>query len=54
MDNDTSLITLEKIDLEFEWIIEAIDPIFDDEDLEWVDEVDREAKGMDLVVEGYS
>ena len=44
MDNDTSLITLEKIDLEFEWITEAIDPIFDDEDLQWLDQANREGQ----------
>ena len=43
LDSDTSLTTLEEFDLESEWIIEATDPVFDDEDLEWVDEAYRKA-----------
>ena len=42
LDSDTSPITLEEVDLEFEWITETTDPIFDDEDLQWLDQADRE------------
>ena len=37
LDSDTSLITLEEVDPESEWITEATDPVFDDEDLQWLD-----------------
>ncbi|XP_059076669.1 uncharacterized protein LOC131875947 [Cryptomeria japonica] len=42
MDHDSTPITLEEVDPESEWISEATDPMFGDEDLDWIDEVDRE------------
>ena len=44
LDSDASSITLEEVDPESEWITEATDPIFDDEDLQWLDQADREGQ----------
>ena len=51
LDSDTSPITLEEVAPESEWIIKATDHVFDDEDLEWVDEADREAKVVAMAAE---
>lgn len=42
--SDTSSITLEEVDPKSEWITEATDPVFDDEDLQWLDQADREGQ----------
>ena len=49
--SETSLITLEEVDPKSEWITEAISLVFDDEDLEWVDEADREATAVAVTIE---
>lgn len=41
---DTSPIVLEKIDIQAEWSTEVDDPVFNDDDLEWVDQVAQKAK----------
>ena len=51
LDSDTSPITLEEVDPESEWITEATDPVFDDKDLEWVNEADREAEVVPMAAE---
>ena len=53
LDSDISPITLEEVDPEFEWITEVTDPVFDDEDLQWVDQADREgqAEAVAMAVE---
>ena len=51
MDSGTSLITLEEVDLESEWITEVTALVFDDENVEWVDEADREAEVMAMEAE---
>ena len=51
LDSDTSPITLEKVDPESKWITEGTNPVFDDEDLEWVDEADREAEVVAMAEE---
>ena len=43
---DTSPIILEEVDPLAEWNTKIDDPIFSDEDLEWVDQVDREAEAV--------
>jgi hypothetical protein len=48
---DTSPIVLEAIDPQAEWNTEIADPVFSDEDLEWVDQVDREAEAVAVAVE---
>ena len=49
----TSPITLEEVDPESEWITEATDPIFDDEDLEWADEAEREAETVAMAAKEH-
>ncbi|XP_057838522.2 uncharacterized protein LOC131048545 [Cryptomeria japonica] len=51
MDHDSTPITLEEVDPESEWISEATDPLFGDEDLDWIDEVDREAEVVAMAEE---
>ncbi|XP_057870338.2 uncharacterized protein LOC131076993 [Cryptomeria japonica] len=51
MDHDSTLITLKEVDLESEWISEATDPIFGDEDLDWIDQVDREVEVVAMAEE---
>ena len=51
LDSDTSPITLEEVDPESEWITKATDPVFDDKDLQWVDEEDREVEAMAMAKE---
>ncbi|XP_057826381.2 uncharacterized protein LOC131038091 [Cryptomeria japonica] len=51
MDHDSTPITLEEVDPESEWISEATDPMFGDEDLDWIDEVDREAEVVAMAEE---
>ena len=41
---NSSLIILEEIDLELEWLTEVVGPVFTEEDHEWVDQVDREVE----------
>ena len=53
LDSDAAPITLEEVDPESEWITEATDPVFDDEDLQWLDQADREgqAEAVAMAVE---
>ena len=37
---NTSPIVKEKVDIQAEWNTEVDDPVFSDEDLKWVDQVD--------------
>ena len=46
LDSDTSPITLEKVDPESKWITEGTNPVFHDDDLEWVDEANKEGEAM--------
>ena len=48
---DTSPIVLENVDPHAEWNTEIADPVFSDEDVEWVDQVDREAEAVAMAVE---
>ena len=48
---DTSPIVLENVDPHAEWNTEVDDPVFSDEDVEWVDQVDREAEAIVIAVE---
>ena len=41
MDSNTNLIAQEEVDPKAEWITTATNPIFSDEDLEWINQVDR-------------
>ncbi|XP_059066890.1 uncharacterized protein LOC131858042 [Cryptomeria japonica] len=51
LDTDSSPITLAEIDPESEWITESTDPIFTEEDHEWVDQADREAEAVAMAKE---
>ena len=42
-DHDKTPINLEEVDPQSEWITEATDAVFSDEDLDWVDQAEREA-----------
>ena len=48
---DTTPIVLENVDPHAEWNTEVDDPVFSDEDVEWVDQVDREAEAVAMAVE---
>ena len=48
---DLSPITLEEVDPQSDWITEVEDPIFTDEDLDWVDQADREAEAIAMAEE---
>lgn len=48
---ETSLIVLENVDPHAEWNKEIFDPVFGDEDVEWVDQVNREAEAVAMAVE---
>ena len=51
MNNDSSSITLEEVDPQSEWITKATDPIFNDGDIDWIDQVDREAEAVAIAKE---
>ena len=51
MGTDTSPIVLEKVDIQTEWSPKIDDHVFSDEDLQWVDQVDREAEVVVMAVE---
>ncbi|XP_057851132.2 uncharacterized protein LOC131061452 [Cryptomeria japonica] len=51
LDDDSSPITLEEVDPESDWLTESTDPVFTDEDLEWVDQADREAEAAAMAEE---
>lgn len=51
MDHDSTLITLGKVDPKSKWITEATDLVFSDKDLDWVDQVDRDAKAVAIAEE---
>ena len=44
---DSSPIVLENVDPHAEWNIEIVDLVFSYEDMEWVDQVDREAEAVE-------
>lgn len=48
---DTSPIVLEKVNIQAEWNIEVDDFVSSDEDLEWVDHMDREPEAVAMAVE---
>ena len=48
---DTTPIVLENVDPHVEWNTEVDDLVFSDEDVEWVDQVDREAEAVAMAVE---
>lgn len=49
MDHVSTPITLEEVNPESEWIIEAMNLIFSDDDLDWVDQEDIEAEVVAMV-----
>ncbi|XP_059075804.1 uncharacterized protein LOC131043866 [Cryptomeria japonica] len=51
LDDDSSPITLEEVNPESDWLTESTDPVFTDEDLEWVDQADREAEAAAMAEE---
>ena len=51
LDTDASPIVLETVDPHAEWNTKIVDPVFSDEDVEWVDQVDLEAEALVMVVE---
>ena len=51
MSTDTSPIVLEKVDIQVGWNKEVDDVVFIIEDLEYVDQVDREAKAVAMAKE---
>jgi uncharacterized protein with PIN domain len=51
LDTDSSPITLEEIDPESEWLTESTDPVFTEEDHEWVDQADIEAEAVAMAEE---
>ncbi|XP_059065375.1 uncharacterized protein LOC131857186 [Cryptomeria japonica] len=51
LDADSSPITLDEVDPEFDWLTEATDLVFTDEDLEWIDQADREAEAVAMAEE---
>ena len=51
LDTNTSPIVLEKVDIQARWSTEVDDPAFSDEDLQWVDQVDREAEPVAMAME---
>ena len=42
---------METVDPYAEWNTEIVDPVSNDEDLEWVNEADREAKAIVMAIE---
>ena len=50
-DHDKTPINLEEVDPQSEWITEAIDAVFSDEDLDWVDQAEREAEVVAMAEE---
>ena len=50
-DHDNTPICLEEVDPQSEWISETTDAVFSDEDLDWVDQAEREAEVVAMAEE---